>query len=301
MTHSLRLRVIAVLLVATSAYAQEDFDAVQIETIPVSDNIYMLTGLGGNIALSVGDDGAFLVDDQYAPLSDRILAAVEAVTDAPVRFVINTHWHWDHVGGNENMAETGAILVAHENVRRRMSTAQFVEALGRHTEPSPEGALPLVTFTDHVTFHWNGDEIRVFHVAPGHTDGDALIHFVGADVIHAGDNYFSNRYPLVDFSSGGTLEGMLANVDAILEIAEDETKIIPGHGPLSDRTQLLEYRAMLTTARDRITALIQQGLDREAVIAAKPTSDLDEKWGWGFLNPDMWVGIIYDALTRAPR
>ena len=178
-----------------------------------------------------------------------------------------------------------------------MSTTQFVEALGREETPSPAGALPVITFEDGVTFHWNGDEIRIFHVAPGHTDGDVVIHFVDSDVIHAGDNFFNGRYPLVDFSSGGTLEGMIATVDAILEIAGETTKIIPGHGLLSNRAELEVYRDMLATVHERLGAMIEAGMDRDAVVAAKPTSDLDDVWGQGFLQPDTWVGIIYDALT----
>ena len=288
---------ISILLLVVPARAQQDFSEIEIETIAVADGIYMLMGLGGNIGLSVGEDGPFLVDDQYAPLSEKISAAIAELSDLPVSFVVNTHWHWDHAGGNENMREMGAVIVAHENTRGRMSTAQFVEALGRRTTPSPVGALPVVTFEDGVSFHWNGDEIRVFHVAPGHTDGDVVVNFVGANVIHTGDNFFNGRYPLVDFSSGGTLEGMIATVDAILEIAGETTKIIPGHGLLSNRAELQVYRDMLATVFERITLMIDEGMDRDAVIAAKPTSDLDDVWGQGFLQPDPWVGIIYDALT----
>ncbi len=288
---------LATLLMTVPVRAQQDFSEVEIETIPVADGIYMLTGLGGNIGLSVGEDGPFLVDDQFAPLSEKISAAVAELSDLPISFVVNTHWHWDHSGGNENLREMGAVIVAHENTRRRMNSTQFVEALDRQQPPSPVEALPILTFEDGVSFHWNEDEIRVFHVGPGHTDGDVVIHFVGADVIHAGDNFFNGRYPLVDFSSGGTMEGMIATVDAILEIAGETTKIIPGHGPLSNRAELQVYRDMLATMHGRITLLINEGMDRDAVIAAKPTSDLDGVWGHGFLPPDTWVGIIYDALT----
>lgn len=285
------------MLLALPVRAQQDFSAVEIETIPVADGIYMLMGSGGNIGLSVGKDGAFLVDDQYAPLSEKILAAVAEQSDAPIEFVVNTHWHPDHAEGNENMGAMGAVLVAHENVRERMSTTQFIQAFGMEVPPSPAGALPVITFDDGVTLHWNGDEIRIFHVAPAHTDGDAVIHFVNADVIHTGDIYFNGLYPLIDVGTGGRFDGMIAATDAILEIAGENTKIIPGHGPLSDRAQLQAYRDMLVTVRDRISQMVEKGMDRDAVVAAAPTSDLDAAWGGGFLEPDMWVGIAYDALT----
>lgn len=293
---SLLLAILFAVLLAKPVHAQQDFSAVEIETIPVADGIYMLMGSGGNIGLSVGDDGAFLVDDQYGPLSEKILAAVAEQTDMPVEFVVNTHWHGDHVGGNENMAATGAVIVAHENVRERMSTTQFIRAFGMEEPPAPAGALPVITFDDGVTLHWNGEEIRIFHVAPAHTDGDAVIHFVGADVIHSGDTYFNGIYPFVDVDTGGNFEGMIAAADAILELAGENTKIIPGHGPLSNRAQLQAYRDMMVTVRERINSMVEEGLDRDAVVAAAPTSDLDAVWGGGFLQPDMWVGIAFDAL-----
>jgi len=296
-TTSLLSILLAALLLAVPVRAQQDFSAVEIETIPVADGIYMLMGSGGNIGLSVGKDGAFLVDDQYAPLSEKILAAVAEQSDTPIEFVVNTHWHPDHAEGNENMDAMGAVLVAHENVRERMSTTQFIQAFGMEVPPSPAGALPVITFDDGVTLHWNGDEIRIFHVEPAHTDGDAVIHFVNADVIHTGDIYFNGLYPFIDVGTGGRFDGMIAATDAILEIAGENTKIIPGHGPLSNRAQLQAYRDMLVTVRGRISAMVEEGMDREAVVAAAPTSDLDAIWGGGFLQPDMWVGIAYDALT----
>ena len=286
---------VAAITVATPLVAQ--MEDVEIRTVPVADGVYMLMGSGGNIGLSIGEDGAFVIDDQYAPLTDKVIAAIRELTDKPVRFVINTHWHGDHTGGNENMGKAGAIIVAHENVRVRMSEEQFHEAFDNRTPPAPVGALPVITFDDGVTLHWNGDEIRIFHVAPAHTDGDAVIHFVNADVIHTGDTYFNGLYPFIDVGTGGHFDGMIAAADVILEIAGENTKIIPGHGPLSNRAQLQAYRDMLVTVRGRISAMVEEGMDRDAVVAATPTSDLDAAWGGGFLEPDMWVGIAYDALT----
>ena len=182
--------------------------------------------------MSVGKSGTYLIDDQYAPLSDKILAAIKAITPDPVRFVVNTHWHGDHTGGNENMGKAGALLVAHENVRRRMSTEQFMAAMGRKIPPSPEEALPVVTFTDAMTFHWNGDEIRVYHVPPAHTDGDSIVHFVKADVVHMGDIFFNGGYPFIDTSSGGRVDGVIEAADRVLAGIGEKTRIIPGHGPL---------------------------------------------------------------------
>ncbi len=285
---------------AVPAAAQQDFSGVTIQTIPVARGIFMLKGAGGNIGLSVGADGAFIVDDQYAPLTDRIKVAIAAQTTGPVRFVVNTHWHADHTEGNEHMGEGGAIIIAHDNVRKRMSTQQFIAAFGDTVPPSPKGALPVVTFADGVTFHWNGDEIRVFHVAPAHTDGDAVIHFVGANVIHAGDLYFNGMYPFIDVSSGGRLSGVIAAVDRILQLAGPATKIIPGHGAVSGRAELVAYRGVLVTTRARIGKMLAAGKSREAVIAAKPMREYDATWGQGFIKPDVWVGTAYDAL-RAER
>lgn len=278
--------------------AQQDMQDVQIQTVKVADGVYMLMGRGGNMGLSVGDDGAFLVDDQYAPLTDKIKAAIAAVTDRPIEFVVNTHWHGDHTGGNENLGEAGVIIVAHENVRRRMSVDQFQEAFGRATPAAPDAALPVITFTDAVTFYWNDDELHVFHVNPAHTDGDVIIHFVQANVVHMGDTYFNGLYPFIDVSSGGSIDGTIAAVDQVLAFVRTDTKIIPGHGPLSDVAALRGYRNMLAGVRDRIQQLISQGSSRDEVIAAKPTRDLDDKWGGGFMQPDQWVGIVYDSMTK---
>jgi cyclase len=293
----MRLRfLVVVALAAVPAVAQDDFATVKIGTEKVADGIYMLTGRGGNIGLFVGKDGAFLIDDQYAPLSEKILAAVRAVTPDPVHFVVNTHWHGDHTGGNENMGKAGALLVAHENVRRRMSTEQFNETFKRKTPPSPEDALPVVTFAEGLTFHWNGDEERVFHVPPAHTDGDAVVQFVGANVVHMGDVFFNGSYPYIDTSSGGRIDGVMEAVDRVLKGTDDETRFIPGHGPLGSRADLVAYREMLGAARDRIATLKAAGKTRDEVVAAKPTAEWDAKWGAALMKPDVFVGIAWDSL-----
>jgi cyclase len=288
---------VAVVLLAAPAFSQQqDFSAVEVKAEKVADGIYMLTGRGGNIGLSVGKSGTYLIDDQYAPLSDKILAAVRAITPDPVRFVVNTHWHGDHTGGNENMGRAGALLVAHENVRRRMSTEQFTAAFNSKTPPSPEGALPVVTFADAITFHWNGDEIRVYHVPPAHTDGDAVVHFVKANVVHTGDLFFNGGYPFVDVSSGGRIDGVIAAAERILGGIDDTTRIIPGHGPVGTKADLQAYRNVLKTLRDRIAKLKAEGKGRDEVIAAKPTAEHDASWGTGFMKGDVFTGLVFDSL-----
>ncbi len=218
------------------------------------------------------------------------------MTDRDIRFVVNTHFHGDHLGGNENLGEVGAIIVAHENVRVRLSTEQFNRTFNRRTPPSPPGALPVVTFTDAVTFHWNGDEIHVFHVDAAHTDGDAIIHFRRANVIHVGDLYFNGVYPFIDVDAGGSVGGTIAAVEQVLAIARADTKIIPGHGPLANVEELRTYGQMLATVRARVNRLIAEGKTKDEVIATKPTQQFDETWGGGSWNPDRWVGLLYESL-----
>jgi glyoxylase-like metal-dependent hydrolase (beta-lactamase superfamily II) len=248
------------------------------------------------MGLCIGSDGAFLIDDQFAPLTPKILAAIGELTDQPVAFVVTTHWHFDHTGGNENLGEAGAIIVAHENVRNRMSTEQFNEIFNRRTPPSPDGALPVVTFTESVSFHLNGDEIRVEHVENAHTDGDALVFFKKANVVHMGDTFFNGMYPFIDTSSGGRIDGVIAAADLVLASADKRTKIIPGHGEMGDAADLREYRDMLATVRDRVMRLKRDGKSREQVVAADVVADYNPTWGGGFMKPDVWIGIVYDSL-----
>ena len=290
----------AVLLAAAALplAAQAGLDTVTIQTIPAGRGVYMLRGAGGNIALAVGSDAAFLVDDQYAPLTPKILAAIKAVTDKPVKFLVNTHWHGDHTGGNENMAGAGAIIVAHDNVRTRMSTKQFNALFNRTTPPSPRAALPIITFSASVAFYLDDETIHVLHVPPAHTDGDALVHFTRANVIHMGDTFFNGTYPFVDLSSGGSFEGMIAAVNAALPYLNDSTRVIPGHGPLGGKAELLAYRDVLVKIRDRVAALIREGKTREQVIAAKPGAEWDATWGAGFMKPDVFLGIVYESMKK---
>ncbi len=272
-------------------------DTETVSTTQVREHVYMLQGNGGNIGISVGDDGIFMIDDQYAPMTPQIREAIAAISDEPLRFILNTHWHQDHTGGNENFGSSGAIIVAHDNVRKRMSSEQFIAAFNKKVPASPAGALPVVTFSDTVTFHLNGDTVHAFHVNNGHTDGDTVIRFRQANVIHTGDIYFNGLYPFIDVSSGGSVDGVIKALDRILRLANDDTRIIPGHGPLGDKAGLSEYRDMLKHIRDGVQKLITQGKTLEQIQANRPTADYDDEWGNGFISPDAFVAIVYSSLT----
>lgn len=297
MRTTLSVLAVAALAVAAGRAAAQNFDTVQVRSTHVSRGVYMLQGSGGNIGVSIGDDAVFLVDDQFAPLTPKILAAIAAITPRPVRFVLNTHWHFDHTGGNENLGRAGALLVAHENVRKRMSTEQFIEALNRREPASPKGALPVVTFTDAVTFHINGDSVVATHVPPAHTDGDAIVHFMKANVIHMGDVFHNAGLPFVDRSSGGSIEGVINTADRVLAIANAETKIIPGHGPLADRTRLKAWRDAVAASRDRVRAAVAAGQTLEQVLAANITAAYTKDWPGGH---ERFLRILYQELAARP-
>lgn len=316
-TNTLRLKIsttkmtaaaVAALLctLGLSARAQMgDPTKVTLKTTPVVGGISIIEGAngfsGGNVGVSVGDDGVLVIDDALQPLAPKLRTALAALSKKPVRFVVNTHVHGDHTGGNEMLGGAGAVIVAHYNVRKRLSGEQFFEFLGKKTTipPSPAVALPVVTFNDDLTFFFNGDEIQVIHVAPAHTDGDAIVHFKKANVIHTGD-VFVGHYPIVDTASGGTYEGHLAAADRILSLADDKTKIIPGHGPVSTKADVQAFREMMVTIRDRVAKLAAEKKTLDEIKAAKPTAEFDAKYGQGFIKPDMMVEMAYHAAPPAP-
>jgi cyclase len=283
---------------ALTAQAQQDFSKVEIKTQKLSDTTYMMTGSGGNLGLSVGPDAVFLIDDQFAPLTPKIEAAIKQITDKPIKFVVNTHWHFDHTGGNENLGKAGALIVAHDNVRKRMSTDQLIPFLNMNTKASPKEALPVITFSADTTFHINGDEVQAIHMPNAHTDGDSIVYFKKSNVVHMGDIYFNGFYPFIDTASGGTVDGVIAAVDKALALGNNDTKVIPGHGPLSNKTELKAYRDMVSTLSGRIKAQVKAGKKLEEIVAAKPTADHDEKWGKGFIKPDKWVEMVVMNLLK---
>jgi glyoxylase-like metal-dependent hydrolase (beta-lactamase superfamily II) len=240
--------------------------------------------------MSVGEDGVFLVDDEFAQLSDKLRAAIAGITDQPVDFVINTHWHGDHTGANTVLAELGATVVAHDNARVRMAAPGPQQAAST--------ALPILTFSDRVTFHFNGQTISVIHPKHAHTDGDAIIHFEEADVIHAGDVFFNGHYPRIDYASGGTIAGYIEALRTLHSLAGDNTRIIAGHGPLGGRADVAAKIQMLEGARDAVQALIDQGLSREDAVAAKPLADYEEDWAWFFIDGDRMTAMLYEGLVN---
>lgn len=298
MLRKLALGFAAVLSTVPALAQEQDFSAVRIETQRLTPNLFMLIGSGGNIALSTGADGSVLVDTQYAPLNAKILAAVRAAGGSDVKYVINTHWHGDHTGGNEPLGRAGALIIAHDNVLTRLSSEQFMAAFNQRVPPAPAAARPAVTFPTRTTFHLNGDVVQIVHVENAHTDGDSIVHFTNANVIHTGDTYMKDTYPFIDVSSGGSIDGFIAAADAVLSRSDANTKIIPGHGALANRADLQRFHDMLVTVRGRIQALVERGMSEDEVVAAQPTQEFDAAWGQGFMNPENFTRFSYQSLTR---
>lgn len=289
----------AAFVVAAPAAAQQDFSKVEIKVERLAPGVAVLFGAGGNIGLSHGVDGDVLIDDQYAPLTAKILAAVKSVDPDPVEFVVNTHWHGDHSGGNENLGKAGAVIVAHDNVRRRMSVEQLSSRFGK-TAASPTAALPVVTFAEGVTLHLNGDELQVIHVEGAHTDGDSLVYWRKAKVLHMGDTFFHKiSLPFIDLDSGGSIDGAIAAVRAGLSLAAPESKIIPGHGPVATRGDLEAYLAMLVDIRGKIAAAKAAGQSLDQVKAANPAKPYEVSGG--FISADSFAETVYASIGAAPR
>ncbi|MFZ2507017.1 MAG: MBL fold metallo-hydrolase [Steroidobacteraceae bacterium] len=292
-----QLLTIWLLLPALAASAQTAPPDPTVRTEQVAPGIYMLMGQGGNIGVSTGADGVFLIDDEYAQMTPAVIAALRALGAGIPRFVLNTHWHGDHTGGNENLAQQGSLLIAHDQVRARMNSEQFISLIQRAVPASPQAALPVVTFNDAVSLHLNGDEVRGIYTPNAHTDGDVFVHFRKANVIHAGDLFF-RFYPFIDISSGGSIAGLIAALDRILAIADDETRIIPGHGPLANRADLAEYRRMLLTTSGRIRDLVKAGRTLDEILAAAPNADYDRQWAWTFITAERYTRMIHALVER---
>ena len=286
---------LALVLLVGVSHAQR-FDDVQIESEKVADGLYMLTGAGGNLGVSIGDDGAFIVDSQFDELGAKILAKIEELGSERPRFVVNTHWHGDHTGGNEPMAAAGATVFAHHNVMKRMREG-LTRAGGNVTAPSPDAALPLVTYDDGVTFHVNGQTIRATHYRHAHTDGDTVLWFEGDNVVHIGDIMFNGIYPFLDHESGGSIQGTLRAVNDVLSRIDGATRIIPGHGPLATRSDLITYRDMLQGVYGAIQAEVAAGKTLEQAIEADPLAEWNEAWGQAFIRPERMVRLVWASVT----
>jgi len=274
--------------------AQDRFAKVEIKTEKLTDNMYVLFGAGGNIGILVGEDGVIMIDDQFAPLSEKISTAIAKISDQPIKYLLNTHWHGDHSGGNENFAKKGAMILAHQNVRKRMSEG-LTRSPERVTPPAPEIALPVITFSKDLSLHLNGEDILAIHVHNAHTDGDAQMYFPKSNVLHMGDTYFKGRWPFVDIQSGGSIDGYIKAVNHALFLVDEETQIIPGHGSMSNRAELMAWRDVLATVRTRIKMAMANGQS----LAEIKASDVLKEWedyGSGFINNERFIESVYNSL-----
>ena len=282
---------------ACSAAFAQDFSKVEIRTTRLSDTVYMLQGSGGNIGVSAGEDTVFIVDDQFAPLTPKIQAAISKISPKPVQFVLNTHWHGDHTGGNENLGKAGAIIVAHENVRKRLSKDQFIDLIKSREKALAKSGLPVVTFSTSINFHLNEEEIRIVHAPRAHTDGDAIVHFDTSDIVHMGDIFWNGLYPFIDYSSGGSITGVIAACDRVISMTTDRTKFIPGHGPLGTRAELAAYRDMLVAISARVHQGIVDGKSDEEIVKLAPSKEFDERFKG--MKPDKFVASIAAGMRNS--
>jgi len=270
-------------LLTPASHAQQDFSNVEIVAHHVAGSVYYLQGAGGNIGLSIGEDGVVMIDDQYAPLTDKILAAIRQLNEGEIRFVINTHVHGDHTGGNENLGKLGILILARDEVRVRLAAQ------------SPAAALPVLTYSDAITIHLNGEEVYAFPVPPAHTDGDTFIHFVDSDVIHTGDVFRTTAFPVIDTNNGGTLDGSIQALGLLIGTAGPDTLILPGHGDVSSRMDVMGFRDMILDVRDQVAPMVESGMSYEEVAAADPTAAYNDRYG----NPDRFLRAVYTELGGA--
>ena len=280
---------------AAAAQAQTDFSKVQMKATKVAGNVYMLEGAGGNIGVSVGEDGLLIVDDQFASLADKIRAALKGIADKKLKFILNTHWHGDHTGGNIAFGPE-ATIIAHDNVRKRLATEQKSTVFNTTTPASPKEALPVITFDQSLSVHFNGEDIRAIHFPHGHTDGDSVIFFSASNVVHLGDDFFAGRFPFVDLESGGSVEGLVKNIGELVNKIPPDAKLIPGHGPISTLDDLKSYHRMLVQTTEIVRQKIAAGKTLDQ-IKSEGLPDEWKPWGTGFIKTDLWVETIYKSLT----
>ena len=278
------------------SFASRAQDPVKVEASKVRDNIYMITGQGGNIGLFTGADGSFMIDDQFAPLTEKIIEVAKSVGGDVPSYLINTHFHGDHSGGNENLGKAGTMIMAHHAVRQRLVNGSFIGAFGMKAEPASKPALPTVTYSETMHLHINDETVHIIHVPRAHTDGDSFVVFKSANVVHAGDLFFNGFFPFIDGAHGGSVKGVIAGVDRILALTDDNSKIIPGHGPLGSRADLQRFRDMLAIAYERLLKLKNQGVSAEDAVLQAPLEDLEADWGGGIFTADKWIGVVYPAV-----
>ncbi|MDP1520741.1 MBL fold metallo-hydrolase [Porticoccus litoralis] len=286
----------AVVSCGNMALAGHHWENINFETTRVGENLYALIAEGGNLGVSIGEDGTFLIDDQFAPLTRKLLWQIGELGGGTPRFLVNTHWHFDHTGGNENLGAEGTLIIAHDNVRKLLSRDNHISAFNRDVPALSSEGLPMITFSHDTTFHLNQETIHVFHVANAHTDGDAVVHFQQSNVIHAGDIWFNGFYPFIDVEHGGSLAGVIAATEQIIALSDAQTKIIPGHGPVGNRAELMAYRDMLVGVFNTLSALQAEGKSLQEVIAMHPIKSYEAEWGDEFLTTEQWLGIIYSGL-----
>jgi len=309
--HQVRIAVVAAMMALSGpALAQTppaaappppDFSKVEIKTSDLGDNCYMLEGQGGNITVAVAKEGIIMVDGQFAPLHDKIKAAVAVISNLPIKYLINTHYHGDHTGGNESFAKDGAIIVAQINVKNRLAAGTTNGLTGAKTPPAPQDALPSDTYTNFSKIRLRGRVADLKHIENAHTDGDTYVWFKTANLLSTGDTFTNGRYPNIDFANGGNIRGMIAATEIYLKLTNAKTRIAPGHGPLADKAALVEYHKMLITARDRMAKLVKEGKSEADVVAAKPFADLDAKWAPTELASTNFIRVVYHSLADKPE
>jgi cyclase len=307
--HKVKLAVVAAMMALSGeVFAQTppaapppDFSNDEIKTTDLGNNVYMLEGQGGNITVAVAKDGIIMVDGEFAPLHDKIKAAIALVSNQPIKYLINTHFHGDHTGGNEPFARDGATIVAQDNVKNRLAAGTTNGLTGAKTPPAPKDALPSDTYTNFSKIRLPGRVADLKHIANAHTDGDTYVWFKTANVLSTGDTFTNGRYPNIDFANGGNIKGMIAATDAYLKLINAKTRIAPGHGPIADKAALIEYRTMLATARDRMAKLVKEGKSEDDVVVAKPFADLDAKWAPTELAGKNFVRVVYHSLADRPE
>ncbi len=289
-------RILVLLFTLSFVLMANAADKVEMVVTELGHGLYMLKGQGGNIGVSIGDDGVYMIDDQYAPLSTQIREELDKLDKRAIKFVINTHWHGDHTGGNENFGAHGAVVLAHDNVRERMSQPQFMDHIQKDIPASPYEALPVLTFNNEMSLHFNKLHARVMHVEHAHTDGDAIVVFNDVNIVHMGDLLFAGMYPFIDLSSGGSVGGYIAGLEFSLDYMNDNTQVIPGHGPLTNKQEIVSMVAMLKDVRSQVLRAKKAGKSLDDIIAMKPTAPYDEKRNGGWIKADSLVGFVYHSI-----